>query len=266
VTLAIILNQAGASAGVAGQAREDLVTGVPVVATYSGGPFLAQQWSLIDKPPKFLPVGSAALSSAAVQSPSASGTNISPIDNPGTYLLQLLVNSGQGLGATPADVATITFYAGPTLSADPSQLPRRQMAFGERVEHNVPDGLFPGPGLNLRGWAQEWGRWYEVIKRTFVGSAIGWARVSLPGGGPAVIVNGTPLIATVTRTGVGLCTVTFSAPGLSNANFGVVGAARGGTGGSLVAFGESTSGFTIARSDPFGNQFDGDFTFAVLSQ
>jgi hypothetical protein len=262
MTLAIIINQSGASAGVAGQAREDLVTGVPVTASLTGGPYAAYLWSLTDKPVQY--TGSPALSSAAPITPLASSTSIQPIDNPGTYLVQVLVDSGQGLGATPADVATITFYAGPVLNTDPTLLPRRVPAFGERLQHNVPDPLFSlFGGLNLRGWAQEGGRWFENIKR-LNRIAAAFARVSLPSGGPATVVQSSG-IATVTRTGVGLVSVTFaSPPPVTSANYGVVGSARGSTGGSITAFSETTSGFMVARSDPFGTMFDGDFSFSVV--
>lgn len=153
----------GAPPGVTGQAREDLATGFPVTLTAVGGPYLGYQWSIVDKP---LDIVAATQSGALLGSPTASTTSFGPIDTVGTYLVQIVVDSGSGLGATPDDIAQITFYAGVglnSLNPDPEQLPRRQMAFRETTQHNVPDVVFPLG--NPRGWAQEWERWFALLRR-----------------------------------------------------------------------------------------------------
>jgi len=255
----IVVNQAGKPAGVAGQAREDLVTGVPVQLTITGGPFAAYFWSFIDKPVEYLPTPS--YSSAGLLTPLLDATQCSPIDNQGTYLVQLIVDSGMGLGATPDDVQSITFYAGNTLNTVANMLPRRVPAFGEQTQHNVPDTILPG-GLNFRGWAEELGRWFEVIKSATMGTSQAWARVHLTGAG-ATLVQGAN-IASVNRTGVGQVDFTFINP-MSSANFGVVGSARGAVGGSVTGLNETMSGFSAARADPFGALADDDFTVAVFA-
>lgn len=255
----IILNQTGnATAGIAGDAREDFVTGVPVQATLAGGPYGDYLWTLQDKPLDFI---GGANSAAGPTSPKSAATTIQPIDNEGTYLLQVMVDSGQGLGATPDDITTITFYAGTALSALADQLPQRQPAFGERLEHNVLDALF-GSGRNPRGWAQTWGRWFEVIKAAFKGSSRTWARVLLTGTTPSIVMMNN--VASVTRVSQGIYTANFIRPQTS-VNYGVSGNARGGVGGSVTGYGEGLNSVTIARADPFGALVDADFTFGVLS-
>lgn len=254
----IILNQVGQSAGIAGQAREDLVTGVPVIATISGGPFLQYLWTVNDRPIDF---NNAVISACAPLTSTLASTTFTPVDVVGTYLLQLLVDSGQGLGATPADVATITFYAGPVLATAGSQLPLRVPAFGERTEHNVPDPI-NGGGLNFRGWAQVMGRWFTTIVAAFFGSQKTWARVQLTSGGATLIANKN--VASVVRNSTGIVTVTFTNP-QNSSSYGIQGTARGPTGGSVTGFNETTNTIQIARADPFGALVDADFTFGVLS-
>lgn len=178
----------GAPAGVPGVAREDLRIGFDVRLTAVGGPFLAYQWSIIDRPIDItLPVQSAALLSA----PSAIQTLVTPVDLAGTYLVQVAVDSGLGLGARAEDVARITFYAGPalnSLAADPAELPRREIAFRERTEHNVPETLFPTG--NPRGWAQEWLRWRAVYDRIY--RSVQTLRVCAFGAGQVQGVAATP--------------------------------------------------------------------------
>lgn len=163
----IVFNQSGKPAGVAGQAREDLDLGTPVLAQAVGGPFVSQQWTFIDRPADVITNTN---SNAAFTAPSSASTNITPVDQPGTYLIQVAVDSGQGLGATVDDVARLTFYAGPALNADPTQLPRRIPAFGERREHNVPDAL--SPLGNPQGWAREWRRWFAKISAALAGGGV----------------------------------------------------------------------------------------------
>ncbi len=203
-----------------------------------------QQWTFLDRP---IDIIAGVQSAAGFIDPTAAATSIQPIDVAGTYLVKVVVDSGQGLGATQEDQASITFYAGPALAADPTQLPRRVIAFLERLEHNVPDAVFPGG--NPRGWAQEWLRWFALLAASATG-------------GLASLVGGRSV--SVVRTGVGMVDVVFGSGAVPNANYAVVGAARGAVGGSATAFAETTGGFSIARADPFGAVIDADFTFAVL--
>ena len=169
----IKLDQAGKPPGMAGVARQDLATGVKVVATAVGGPYASYRWELIDAPPDYvLGVPSA----CGLATPVAASTDVLPIDNPQTYKLRLSVDSGLGLGAGADDVADITFYAGPTLAFAPDDLPQRWPAFAEGLEHNVP--LSPGLGLNSRGWAETLDRWRAVITKLYTTASAmlyGWS-------------------------------------------------------------------------------------------
>lgn len=256
--LLIILNQTGKPAGTAGNAREDFVTGTPIQASLQGGPFGQYLWTLDDKPIDF---PNAVQSSAAPVLPQAASTPVQPIDVEGSYLLKCLVDSGQGLGATPDDVATITFYAGTALSAVNGYLPQRQPAFGERAEHNVLDAMFSG-GRNKRGWAQTMGRWFEIIKKNTKGSALTWGRVSLSFISGANLVQGSN-VASVSRVSVGVVDVTFITP-QSTISYGVIGAARG-VGGGISGSNENFATVRISRGDAFGSLVDADFTFGILS-
>ena len=251
----IVLNQSGKTPGVAGKAREDLVTGVPVQATIQGGPFKEYLWTLIDNPVDFV---NGVRSSAAVTLPKSASTTIQPIDIENTYLLQVLVDSGQGLGATADDVATITFYAGTPLSSDPASLPQRTPAFGERLEHNVTDAILQGN--NSRGWAQVMGRWFEIIKSAWRGSARTWARIHLTSGGASLLQQKN--VASVTRISRGVVDVTFIKQ-QSTTSYGLMGTANGG-GGSVSSVNETRSSVRILRGDPFGTLVDADFTIGVL--
>lgn len=201
----IVLNQSGAPAGVAGQAREDLVTGVPVVAQAIGGPFSTYRWSFIDRPPDII---AGTPSNAAFSAPTSPSTNVTPVDKPGTYLIEVAVDSGQGLGATEDDVARITFYAAlvgdplqGVLSADPTKLPWRMPAFGERREHNVPDAIFPTG--NQRGWAQSWLHIFAYLRALAGGGGGGLTPVAVTATGASAVgtceVVGTRAVA-ITRS------------------------------------------------------------------
>jgi hypothetical protein len=170
----ITINQAGAPAGTAGVAREDLATGLAVVLTASGGAYLSYLWEVLDCAVDHIGLVKSAVGLAT---PNAATTNMLPIDLAGTYRVRVSVDSGSGLGATAADVATITFYAGPTLAALASALPRRIPAFGEMLEHNVPQAAGYGSTRNFRGWSPEMERWFLVL--TGVYNAV----VSLVAGG-----------------------------------------------------------------------------------
>lgn len=256
----ILIDQPGSGAppGVIGQAREDLVVGFAVQLTATGGPFLAYSWSIIDKA---VDIVAGVQSAALLTAPAASVTLLTPIDFEGTYLVQVVVDSGSGLGATPGDIAALTFYAGPVLNnlnPDPTQLPRRQMAFRERTEHNVPDAVFPLG--NPRGWAEEWERWFAVIKTLYAGLVVGYGRVSLPAGGPAALVDSQGL-AGVARTSLGIVLVTFTVP-RPTANYLVIPACRGAA-GMVKVTNETVNDFEIHRADIGGSLLDADFSFDV---
>lgn len=158
----IKIDQAGKPAGIAGQSREDLDTGVAVTLTAVGGPFSRYLWSFPSKP---VDIFAGVRSSVALSAPQSSITLASPIDLADTYLVELAVDAGFGLGGRPEDVTRRTFYAGPpgsSLATYPSLLPRREPAFGERTEHNAPDAI--DPLGNADGWAREWKRWKALIR------------------------------------------------------------------------------------------------------
>lgn len=247
----------GIPLGTPGVAREDPAVGFPVQLTAVGGPFLAYQWSIIDLA---IDMAAGVRATSALTAPAAAITQMTPIDQIGTYLVEVVVDSGSGLGALETDVARITFYAGATTNAlnpDPAELPRREMAFYETTEHNVPDAVFPLG--NRRGWAEERQRWQLVLQRIYEGKSWAWGRVSCPGGGPAALVAG--MNAGVTRVSQGVFDVVFTTP-LPNANFAVDHAARGG-GGQVYVDTETVNGFRLYRADPWGALIDDDFAFTV---
>jgi hypothetical protein len=219
----ILLNQSGKPAGVAGQAREDLDTGVSVSASTVGGPYSAYQWSFLSRPDN---VTTGVEATTAISAPTSSSMVLSPIDQAGTYLLQLAVDSGSGLGATSDDVAQIEFYAGVPgdpivgpLNTDPAELPRRPIAFRERRQGNFPDSIEPLG--NTTGWAREWYRWWAVIERMYQGKS--WAAGRIQGDPVTpVLVRGFNVIqAGISRVSTGVILVTFVRP-MPDANYLVV--------------------------------------------
>jgi len=159
VAIQIRIDQTGKTGGVAGVAREDLDLSTAVTLTAIGGVSVTQyQWSIIYAPPN---EAMTAASGSSLSAPGSSATTITP-DNRGTYLIELQVDQGYGLGARSSDRTRITFYAGPTLSADPASLPRRRISAFEMLEHNVPDDV--DPEGNEDGWAREWEKWFRVIE------------------------------------------------------------------------------------------------------
>ncbi len=263
MAVSILIDQAGSGAppGVAGQAREDLVTGFAVTLTAIGGPFLAYSWSIIDV---VVDIESAVQSAALLGAPFAPVSPMGPIDLEGTYFVEVVVDSGSGLGALPEDVARITFYAGGTLNflnPDPAELPRREMAFREETQHNVPDLVFPLG--NPRGWAEERLRWQATLRRMYQGKSYAWGRVAVAAGGPAAL-TGLALNAGVTWVSPGVVDVTFVTP-LPNANYAVESSARGVPGQTYVDT-ETVNGFRLYRSDPWGALLDADFAFNVQAR
>lgn len=171
----ILLNQAGKPAGTAGIAREDFATGVKVVASAVGGPYVSYLWEILDAPIDYLvPVASA----VGLSNSTGSTTDVTPIDLPQTYRLRLSVDSGSGLGATSDDVADITFYAGTALAALPYELPRRKPAFGESLEHNAVDAIL-FPSGQTKGWKETMDKWFLVVEQLYASvAALGgnWVR------------------------------------------------------------------------------------------
>ena len=169
----ITINQAGVPAGTAGVAREDLVLGTTVNLAATGG-FLAYRWEILDAPVDYVAL---IRSTAGLATPNNVSTDLLPIDLAGTYFVRVSVDSGSGIGATAADVADITFYAGPALGATANQMPRRVPAFGEALHHNVPQDPGLGSANNQRGWAAERARWDAVLARheaLLAASALKW--------------------------------------------------------------------------------------------
>lgn len=210
--LQIVINQSGKTAGVNGRAREDLDTGTAISVAAVGGPFLAYSWTFLSKA---INIVAGVRATSLFATPNASSSLINPIDQPGTYLVQLAVDSGSGLGATEDDVVSITFYAGPALNADPTQLPRRIPAFGERRQHNVPDAI--DPLGNVEGWSREWLRWFAYIKN-LIALVVPFSEISPPALSASVndyAPTGLPAAAVI-RLGA---TATWSVTGLNVAGW-----------------------------------------------
>lgn len=261
MSVTITINQAAKPAGVAGQAREDIDVGTAVTLTANGGPFSAYQWTVLHKP---VEIRTNARATAVPGTPTNSTTTLTPIDIRGTYLVQVAVNSGSGLGATAADIARLTFYAGipgdvyrGPPNADPRLLPRRMPAAGEKGEHNVVDAV--DAGGNTDGWAREFLRWERVWQDLYETKAWVAGRVNLTGAG-ATLVRGYN-VATVARSAQGIVLVTFTTA-LPNANYSVIGTARS-VGGSIIATSEATGTLVIERADLGGALVDAPFNFRV---
>lgn len=261
----IRVDQTGKPPGVAGRAREDLDLAVDVALTAEGGPFAQHRWSLISKPVSFRPTET--ISNAGLTSPSLPVTLLSPVDKRGTYLVELIVDSGRGLGATELDVARITFYAGRPLAADARRHPRRRPAFGERREHNAPDGI--DPAGNREGWAREMARIDAALEdQSFT---TGWAAgVTFTVAATANIVRGYNLFEVVWNVVDGWYDVTFLEE-MPDAEYAVFVTSEGNPGGSntrwlipMVRY-KATTGFGVAFSDPLnpGVPDTSDFSFRV---
>lgn len=261
MSLAIVINQAGKPAGVDGQAREDLVTGVSVSLAAVGGPFLAYQWTWVSKPIDIL---AGAMANPLFGTSAASSTTASPITIPGTYEVQLAVDSGSGLGALDSDVVRITFYAGiagnyteGAVNVDPAELPRRRIAFSETIEHNVPDVIEPSG--NTQGWSREWYRWFALLTRFYQAKSFAHGRVIGSAGSPSLL-NGMNVVSP-TWISTGVVKMTFLRP-MPDGNYSVIACARG-SGGMASARAESPTDFIVERADIGGSLVDEDFTFDV---
>lgn len=259
----IKVDQSGKPAGVAGQAREDLVTGTAVTLTAIGGPFGAHQWTIIDKP---IDIEAAARSSASLATPTNAVTSLTPIDVPGTHLVRLAVDSGSGLGAGPDDVAEITFYAGTSgsttlgdLAADPTFLPRRIPATREQAHHNAPDAI--DAGGNPDGWAREWLRWFSIVRKLWVRQFFAAAIVT--NDGVSATLGRQFGISGVVRTGAGVVRVSFSSA-FPDANYAAFALPIGSVGGSAVVTSRTTTTCDVERGDASGAIADADFVVVAI--
>lgn len=259
----VTIDQAGAPAGVAGEAREDLVTGVSVTLTAGGGPFTAYQWTLRSVAVDVL---AETRSAAVLSAPTSSSTSLSPIDLPGNYAGRLTVDSGAGLGASPEDVFDFTFYAGVTgdpllgpVNADEEELPAREPGFSERLEHNVADLI--DPAGNTEGWARTMARWFAVVRALYSRRAVAVGIVQLTGAGASVLRD--VGIGTATRTAQGVVTVTFS-KNFADALYAAFALPIGATGGSCVVTSRSTTGCVVERGDVTGSAVDANFVLVAM--
>lgn len=257
----ILLAQTGAPAGSPGQARDDFVTGTPVQVTATGGPFAQYLWTFVSKA---IDIEAGARATSAFASASSVTSAVTPIDVPGEYLIQVAVDSGQGLGATDDDVARIVFYAGTTgdnivgpLNADPAELPQRMPAFRETLEDNVADLV--DPTGNVEGWSRAWLKLKAIVNRIYQGKSWAWAFVGQTSGGAFAL--GSLNVATVTRTGVGLATVAFTRPMPSSA-YAIFCNAQSSP-GTCVGSNQDVNGFDVERADIGGSLVDADWSFEV---
>lgn len=255
MALQIQIDQAGAAAGEPGKAREDLVLGVPVVLTATGGPYLKQLWTVRHRP---IDVVAGVRSACALNAPESIVTQLTPIDLPGTYAVRCTVDSGSGLGAKVGDTADVTFYAGPTLAVDPTAMPRRVPAFGETTEHNVPDAI--DPAGNPEGWSRELARWFAAVNALGTNRIWAWGRVTMRGFEVLNLDAGNN-VASMQRLSKGTVSITF-ARAMPNAKYAVISVARG-VGGTATASNETVDGFTLERADLAGSLIDADFSFHV---
>jgi hypothetical protein len=254
VAVSIKIDQAAKPAGVAGRAREDLDTGVAVTLEAVGGPYSQYQWEFLGKPANDAVT---ARSASGFTAATSSITQTTP-DLAGTYNVRVSVDSGSGLGATPGDVADITYYAGPVLNTDAAELPRRLMAYLERSQHNVPDAI--NAGGNDEGWAREWERWKSTIARMHSAKLWAGGRIQLTGGGATILRAHN--VATAVRSAVGRVAITFTRGMADTLYEAVVTPVLAQGSGYADTF--ATSGFTAHRGDLGGSYVDADFQFAVF--
>lgn len=243
----------GIPAGVDGIAREDLLLGFAAQLSSVGPPALSYQWLLIDKA---IDMSAGVQSAAILSDPALPTTDLAPIDVAGTYLVRLSVDSGNGLGAGPDDVAELSFYAGPSLNPDPAELPRREMAFRETLHHNVPDAIFPLG--NVRGWAEERQRWQETLLRMYRGKTWAWGKFTSPGGVPSILTSFN--VAGIVRISEGVYDILWDRqlPVVP-----MVKAAVRGAPGLVYVDSEGVASVRVYRADPWGMLVDGDFVLVA---
>lgn len=258
MTVSILLAQSGKPIGSAGVARDDFDVGVAVQATAVGGPFSEYVWTFVSKA---IDIEAGVQATSAFTAPSSPSTDIDPVDVSGEYLIQVAVDSGDGLGANETDVARIVFYAGDLtglhgpLNTDPAELPQRMPAFREQLEDNVADAVQPTG--NTEGWSRPWLKLKAIVDRIYQGKSWSWARVT----GATAARPSSFNVDDVVNTGTGLFTVTFERA-LPNDTYAVV-ASPMTTPGMVVASNLSTTGFDVERDDPSGTPVDEDFVFDV---
>lgn len=260
------IDQSGAPTGVAGEAREDLVTGLAVTLTSAGGPFGGYQWVLDYAAVDVAQDGSTTKATSALTASTSSVTQLTPIDRRGTYAGRLLVDSGAGLGVGVDDVAYWSFYAGlasdpvrGALASDPTSLPRRAPAAGERGAHNVPSATYPTG--NPIGWAWEFLKWFSVVERSWIRQLFAAAVVTLSGGGASL--SRKIGVASVTRNSVGNVTVTFPAD-FPDALYGAFALPIGAVGGSAVVSSRAVGSCVVERGDASGTLVDADFVVVAV--
>lgn len=252
--ITITLNQAAKPAGLPGISRNDFDLGVPVDVQVNGGPFLQQSWVFIDKPPDFsIPSESAAV----FTNPNAPITQVTNVDNRGTYLIKVSVDQGFGLGARPEDVSTIFFYAGAALSTGFNLLPRRHPAFGETTEDNTNTPPF---AANPRGWASEMDKWLYFIESLGLISNL-FAALKYDGG--SLTITKSLNIASVVRVGPGIFAVTFTNPAPDNEY--LVLTSNSDTPGFVLPAAQTPTDFGIYRADLFNVLADESFVLLVLN-
>lgn len=255
----VTINQTGKPAGVAGVARQDLVTGTPVTLSVAGGPFLEQRWSIRSLA---VDVVQEVRASSVLSSTTTSTTTLSPINVAGTYAGRLVVDSGSGLGATPDDIFDWSFYAGidgdpihGAIASDGDDLPQRKPSFGERLEHNVPDAI--DPSGNKEGWKRTLDRWFAVIERLFQRQAFVIAIITTDGV-TAEVARGSG-VATATLNSVGTFTLTFTKD-FPDYQYGAVAIPLGVAGNAIVTM-QDVDTCVVERADIGGTLANLDFLF-----
>jgi hypothetical protein len=254
----IQINQGSLPPGIPGRAREDLVLNQPVVLTAIGIGITEWLWRVIHRP---IDIITPLRATANITSPDASSTQITGINVEGTYHIELVVDSGSGLGALPEDVVRITFYAGPPLAQDSDCLPRRSPAFAETTEHNVPDNIEPTG--NSEGWSREWLKWFEVIKRAAKGTSFAWGRVTMTA--TTTTLGDSYNITSINKTGTGTVQVTYTRPIPTGLKYTINASAAGTTGGSCTIINNNNAGFTLERGDFGGGIVNANFNFVVYA-
>jgi hypothetical protein len=164
----ITFNQTGQTAGVAGNARKDIVTGTAVTCT-NATVETSYTWTLVD-----VPIRSALIRGSVVTTSSFAFTP----DVKGTYLVSLRVNNS----SFPSDFAQ-SFCA-----VVSSGLGWRYKASGESTEDNTSyTGLGFPSDINPRGWATEDDLEREAVESTV--SDVSGAIVASPGPGTSPLVR-----------------------------------------------------------------------------
>jgi hypothetical protein len=201
----IIFNQVGAPAGVAGNARDDFVTG-QVVTCSNAVAATTYLWTFVDTPIRSaITRGSVSTASTLVFTP----------DVKGTYLISLTVNGS----ALPADQAR-SFCA--VLTTGVNTKGWRYKAAGETEEDNTTyTGLGFTANVNPRGWATSEDLIYEDVESAVY--KVDNAVVVSPGPGTADLVKLDSATGQLDSSVVPTADTTTSINGLGGANITVIG-------------------------------------------